>query len=273
MLATLDAEIVGEVIASLSRGGKVVRTFDVGNTQRSIGARLSSAIVRKWGPTGLAPDSITLRLRGSCGQSLGAFGAQGLRIEVEGDANDYVGKGLSGATIVLKPPRAARFAATDNTIVGNTVLYGATSGFLFAAGQAGERFAVRNSGAVSVVEGCGANGCEYMTGGVAVILGTPGDNFAAGMTGGVAFVCGSDEALSERVNLDSVVRQPVARPDELELLRKIIRRHLEETQSLRAEKLLGDWGGQSERFWRIAPLNASDSLPLVAVTRPEEAYA
>ena len=141
-----------------------------------------------------------MRLRGSAGQSLGAFAVQGLRLEVFGDANDYVGKGLSGGTIVVRPLVSSPLVASENAIIGNTCLYGATAGKLFAAGQAGERFAVRNSGAITVVEGCGANGCEYMTGGIAVILGPVGDNFAAGMTGGMAFVYDPDGAVAERIN-------------------------------------------------------------------------
>ena len=162
---TLDAQIEKDAAPFLQRGEKMQLTYNVRNTMRSIGARMSSRIVRKWGMTGLPPGHLTLRLRGSCGQSLGAFAVQGLKIEVFGDANDYVGKGLSGATITLRPTTAAIFTAHDNTIIGNTVLYGATAGKLFAAGQAGERFAVRNSGATAVIEGCGSNGCEYMTGG------------------------------------------------------------------------------------------------------------
>src|SRR5262245_29835518 len=154
------------------------------NTQRAVGTRLSSHITRKFGMHGLKPGHITVRLRGSAGQSLGAFAVQGLKLELFGDANDYVGKGLSGASIVVRPMTASRLESELNTIIGNTVLYGATSGQLFAAGQAGERFAVRNSGAEAVIEGCGSSGCEYMTGGMAVILGPIGDNFAAGMTGG-----------------------------------------------------------------------------------------
>ncbi len=177
---------------------------------RTIGARMSSRIVRKWGMTGLPPGHLTLRLRGSCGQSLGAFAVQGIKLEVFGDANDYVGKGLSGATIAIRPMTAASFVARDNTIIGNTVLYGATAGKLFAAGQAGERFAVRNSGATAVVEGCGSNGCEYMTGGMAVILGPVGDNFGAGMTGGMAFVYDADGLFEHHVNSDSIVWQRIA---------------------------------------------------------------
>src|SRR6201996_6021900 len=159
----LDARVEKDAMAFLEHGEKMQLTYNVRNTMRSIGARISSRIVRKWGMTGLPQGHLTLRLRGSCGQSLGAFSVQGLKIEVFGDSNDYVGKGLSGATITVRPTTAAKYAARDNTIIGNTCLYGATAGKLFAAGQAGERFAVRNSGATAVIEGCGSNGCEYMT--------------------------------------------------------------------------------------------------------------
>jgi len=273
VLPALDAEVAPDVIDRLSRGEKVKMTFAVGNTHRSIGTRLSSAIVRKWGMNGLAPDSVTLRLRGSCGQSLGAFGVQGLRIEVEGDANDYVGKGLCGATIVLRPPQTSRYVASENTIIGNTVLYGATSGFLFAAGQAGERFAVRNSGAVCVVEGCGSNGCEYMTGGAAVILGSTGDNFAAGMTGGLAFVYDSDDALMDCMNFDSVFVTPADEADRV-WLRHIIQRHQLETQSAQAGNLLRRWEEISKKFRKIVPKGLSgavaDMIPSMAMPTPHE---
>ncbi len=206
---TLDAQIEKDAEPFLRDGEKMQLVYNVRNTMRSIGARMSSRIVRKWGMTGLPPAHLTLRLRGSCGQSLGAFAVQGLKIEVFGDANDYVGKGLSGATIVLRPTTATKFVAHDNTIIGNTVLYGATAGKLFAAGQAGERFAVRNSGAVAVIEGCGSNGCEYMTGGVVAILGNIGDNFAAGMTGGMAFVYDADGLFERHLNADTVIHQRI----------------------------------------------------------------
>ncbi|MEC8553323.1 MAG: glutamate synthase large subunit, partial [Pseudomonadota bacterium] len=160
----------------------------------------------------LQPGHLTVRLRGAAGQSLGAFAVRGLKLMVYGDANDYVGKGLSGGTIVVRPPTAVDFATNENTIIGNTVLYGATSGKLFAAGQAGERFAVRNSGAAAVVEGCGSNGCEYMTGGTAVLLGAVGDNFGAGMTGGMAFVYDPDDNFRFRCNTDTVLYQRVLTP-------------------------------------------------------------
>src|SRR6185503_14822200 len=222
---TLDALIEKDAAAFLDHGEKMQLAYGVRNTMRSIGARTSSHIVRRWGMTGLPPARLTLRLSGSCGQSLGAFAVQGLRIDVFGDANDYVGKGLSGATITLRPMVAAKFAAHDNTIIGNTVLYGATAGQLYAAGQAGERFAVRNSGATAVIEGCGSNGCEYMTGGNVAILGTIGDNFAAGMTGGMAFVYDADGKFEEHVNADTVVAQRIAVGHYETLLRNLVMEH------------------------------------------------
>jgi glutamate synthase (NADPH/NADH) large chain len=168
---SLDAQIIKDAAHVFTRGEKMQLTYSVRNTHRAVGTRLSSEIVRVFGQDKLADGYVTLRLRGSAGQSLGAFLVKGVTLEVFGDANDYVGKGLSGGTIIVRPAVSSPLASQDNTIIGNTVLYGATSGRLFAAGQAGERFAVRNSGATVVVEGCGANGCEYMTGGTAVLLG------------------------------------------------------------------------------------------------------
>jgi glutamate synthase (NADPH/NADH) large chain len=203
--------------------------------------------------TGLPPGHLTLRLRGSCGQSLGAFAVQGLRIEVFGEANDYVGKGLSGATIAIRPTTAAKFVARDNTIIGNTVLYGATAGRLFAAGQAGERFAVRNSGATAVIEGCGSNGCEYMTGGTIVILGAIGDNFGAGMTGGMAFVYDADRKFTEHLNSDTVVAQRVDSLHWEGVLRELIDEHRRETQSVFAQQILAHWDVELRNFWQVCP--------------------
>ncbi len=250
---TLDAQIEKDAVALLRDGEKMQLTYNVRNTMRSIGARMSSRIVRKWGMSGLPPGHLTLRLRGSCGQSLGAFAVQGIKIEVFGDANDYVGKGLSGATIAVRPMTSAQFAASANTIIGNTVLYGATAGKLFAAGQAGERFAVRNSGAVAVIEGCGSNGCEYMTGGIAAILGQIGDNFAAGMTGGMAFVYDADGKFAEHVNPDSVVWQRVATAHWQNVLRELIEEHRAETGSALAAQMLAQWDVECPRFWQVVP--------------------
>ena len=250
---TLDARIVVDAARMLEEGEKMQLAYNVRNTDRAIGTRTSSHIVRKYGMTGLAPGHLTLRLRGTAGQSLAAFGVQGLKIELFGDANDYVGKGLSGATIVVRPLASSPLASQDNSIIGNTVLYGATAGKLFAAGQAGERFAVRNSGATTVIEGCGSNGCEYMTGGTAVILGRIGDNFAAGMTGGMAFVYDPDEAFERHVNPDSVIWRRVTSPHWESVLRELVTEHAEETASKYASTMLSNWDLELPRFWQVCP--------------------
>ncbi len=208
----------------------------------------------------LPPGHITVRLRGSAGQSLGAFAVQGLKLEVFGDANDYVGKGLSGGTITVRPLVSSPIVARDNTIIGNTCLYGATAGRLFAAGRAGERFAVRNSGAVTVVEGCGDNGCEYMTGGVAVILGPVGDNFAAGMSGGMAYVWDPRNELELRINTDMVVYQRLEVDHYVEELRRLIEEHHRETHSELAERILLAFDRELPRFWQIVPKEMLDKL-------------
>ncbi len=250
---TLDAQMIKDAEALFEVGEKMQLTYSVRNTHRAIGTRLSSMITRRFGMTGLQQGHVTVRLRGSAGQSLGAFAVQGLKLEVFGDANDYVGKGLSGGTITVRPMVSSPLVAHQNTMIGNTVLYGATAGKLFAAGQAGERFAVRNSGARVVVEGCGSNGCEYMTGGVAVILGKVGDNFAAGMTGGMAFVYDAEEQFPYRVNGESVIWQRVATPHWHGVLRDLVEEHVRETQSRFAEQLLLDWERECQRFWQIVP--------------------
>jgi glutamate synthase (NADPH/NADH) large chain len=250
---TLDAQMIKDAHALFEAGEKMQLAYNVRNTHRAVGTRLSSMITRRFGMTGLQPDHVTVRLRGSAGQSLGAFAVQGLKLEVFGDANDYVGKGLSGGTIVVRPMTSSPLVSNKNTIIGNTVLYGATAGKLFAAGQAGERFAVRNSGAAAVVEGCGSNGCEYMTGGTVVILGPVGANFAAGMTGGMAFVYDAEDALPLRINPDSVVWQRVGTPYWDGVLRSLVGEHVASTQSRFAEKLLIDWEREVGRFWQVVP--------------------
>jgi glutamate synthase (NADPH/NADH) large chain len=234
--------------------------YNIRNTYRAIGTRLSAHITRRFGMAGLKANHLTVRLRGSAGQSLGAFAVQGVKLEVFGDANDYVGKGLSGGTIVVRQLPSSRLASQDNTIIGNTVLYGATAGKLFAAGQAGERFAVRNSGADVVVEGCGSNGCEYMTGGTAVILGRVGDNFGAGMSGGMAFVYDEAGDFPLFVNNGSVVHQRLESQYWEQHLRALIEEHAEETQSRFARRLLNDWMLERGKFWQIAPKEMLDKL-------------
>ena len=250
---TLDEQMQQDARRLFADGEKMQLQYNIRNTHRAVGARLSSMIVRRFGMTGLKPGHVTVRLRGSAGQSLGAFAVQGLKLEVLGDANDYVGKGLSGGTIVVRPLPSSPLATNENTIIGNTVLYGATSGKLFAAGQAGERFAVRNSGADVVVEGCGSNGCEYMTGGTAVLLGRVGENFAAGMTGGMAFVYDEDGSFPLAINPESVIHQRLAASFWEGRLRALIEEHVAETQSRFAAQLLNDWRLERDRFWQVIP--------------------
>ncbi|MFS2011583.1 glutamate synthase large subunit [Azospirillum sp. CT11-132] len=264
---TLDARIVADARPLFEEGEKMQLAYNARNTQRAIGTRLSSMVTRKFGMFGLQPGHITVRLRGTAGQSLGAFAVQGIKLEVMGDANDYVGKGLSGGTIVVRPATSSPLESNKNTIIGNTVLYGATAGKLFAAGQAGERFAVRNSGATVVVEGCGSNGCEYMTGGTAVILGKVGDNFAAGMTGGMAYLYDPEDSLPLHINEESVIFQRIEVSHYEAQLRALIEEHVAETQSRFAAEILNDWQRELGHFWQVVPKEMLHRLA-VPVTLP-----
>ncbi len=259
---TLDAQMIADAKALFDRGEKMQLQYGIRNTHRAIGTKLSSRIVRQFGMTGLAPGHITARLRGSAGQSLGAFAVQGLRIEVMGDANDYVGKGLSGATIIIRPSPSSELLSQNNTILGNTCLYGATSGKLFAAGQAGERFAVRNSGALAVIEGCGSNACEYMTGGEVVILGDVGDNFGAGFTGGMAYVYDPHERFGLRVNADTLTWRRVPTGHWDARLHNLVEEHATETRSRYAAMLLHDWDQERAHFWVVVPKEYEKYLPV-----------
>ena len=250
---TLDALMVKDASTALEHGAKMQLSYNVENTQRAIGARLSSHIVRRFGMKGLPEGHISVRLRGSAGQSVGAFATQGLRLEVIGDANDYVGKGLSGGMIVVRPSAAANFVAHENTIIGNTVLYGATSGKLFAAGQAGERLCVRNSGATAVVEGAGTNACEYMTGGQVVILGEVGNNFGAGMTGGMAFIYDAGDSFMDRVNPASLEVRRIASVYWGGLLRSLVEEHVRQTESSLGSRVLNEWETELPKFWQVVP--------------------
>ena len=259
---TLDAEIIRDGARFFEEGEKMQLSYAVRNTHRTIGTRASSLIVKNFGmKNALQPDHLTVKLTGSAGQSLGAFAAPGIKLEVSGDANDYVGKGLSGGLIVVRPPMVSPLEASENTIIGNTVLYGATDGYLFAAGRAGERFAVRNSGATVVIEGCGSNGCEYMTGGRAVILGRIGANFGAGMTGGMAYVYDPDGTAEELMNLETLVTCAVTHPHWEAELKGLIERHAAETGSQKARGILQHWGAERANFIQICP---KEMLPHIA---------
>jgi glutamate synthase (NADPH/NADH) large chain len=262
VLDTLDAKIVRDAARFLEDGEKMQLSYAVQNTHRTVGTRTSSHIVRKFGMrNSLQPDHLTVKLTGSAGQSLGAFAAPGLKLEVSGDANDYVGKGLSGGTIVVRPPMSSAIVAAENTIIGNTVLYGATAGYLFAAGRAGERFAVRNSGASVVIEGCGSNGCEYMTGGVAVILGSIGANFGAGMTGGMAYLYDPEGKASAMMNRETLVTCPVTVDHWHDQLETLLERHLEETGSQKAADILQHWDIEQKHFMQVCPKEMLVHLP------------
>jgi len=259
---TLDAQIVKDAARFLNDGEKMQLEYAVQNTLRTIGTRTSSHIVQNFGMrNSLQPDHLTVKLKGSAGQSLGAFAAPGLKLEVSGDANDYVAKGLSGGTVVVRPPMASPLVASENTIIGNTVLYGATDGYLFAAGRAGERFAVRNSGAKVVIEGCGSNGCEYMTGGVAVILGSIGANFGAGMTGGMAYLYDPDGQADALLNMETLVTCPVTVDHWETQLRGLIERHLAETGSRKAADILQHWETELRNFVQVCPTEMLIHIP------------
>jgi glutamate synthase (NADPH/NADH) large chain/glutamate synthase (ferredoxin) len=259
---TLDAEIVKDGARFFEEGEKMQLSYAVRNTHRTIGARASSHIVKRFGMrNSLQEDHLTVKLSGSCGQSLGAFAVRGLKLEVSGDANDYVGKGLSGGLIVVRPHMSSPLEASENTIIGNTVLYGATAGHLFACGRAGERFAVRNSGASVVIEGCGTNGCEYMTGGVAVILGSIGANFGAGMTGGMAYLYDPEGVAEEFMNLESLVTCAVTNPYWDAQLRGLIERHVLETGSVKGRAILDDWANERANFLQACPKEMLVHIP------------
>lgn len=259
---TLDVQIIQDAGQLFSRGEKTQLTYAVQNTHRAVGTRTSSKIYTTFGAEGLNAGQLTVRLRGSAGQSLGAFGMTGLRIMVDGDANDYVGKGLSGAEIWLAPQGSSPINQHLSQIIGNTCLYGATSGKLFAAGRAGERFGVRNSGAQTVVEGCGTNGCEYMTGGTVVILGAVGDNFGAGMTGGMAFVYDENEMFEKAVNPDSVIWQRFESAEWEQICHNLVREHFEATGSDFSGKILSDWENEREKFWQVVPKEMLERLDI-----------
>jgi glutamate synthase (ferredoxin) len=249
----LNQQLLHEASPAVENGKPLRLNLPINSTDRTIGATLAGAIASRYGDQGLPDETISITFHGSAGQSFGAFNVSGLHLTLIGEANDYVGKGMAGGQLVVRPSLKSRIIAADNTIIGNTVLYGATGGSLFAAGQAGERFAVRNSGATSVVEGVGDHGCEYMTGGVVVILGNTGYNFGAGMSGGVAFVLDEAGTLPQRINTDMVQIVRVTNQHDIGLLRMLIMRHTRLTGSERGQAIIDRWTTQLGRFWKVAP--------------------
>jgi glutamate synthase (NADPH/NADH) large chain len=238
---------------ALERAERVTANLDITNADRAVGATLSGEIARRYGDVGLPEDTISIKFNGSAGQSFGAFAARGLSLELEGESNDYLGKGLSGGRLIVRHPRAAQFIPDQTVLVGNTVLYGATSGEAYIAGVAGERFAVRNSGAIAIVEGVGDHGCEYMTGGTVVVLGRIGRNFAAGMSGGLAFVLDEFGEVERQCNTGLVDLMRVADFGERDVLRRLVEQHARLTGSARAKRELGQWDRAMRNFYVVVP--------------------
>jgi glutamate synthase (ferredoxin) len=251
---SLDATQLLEICKpAIERGQKVEGSLKIRNVNRVVGTITGSEITRKWGSTGLPDDTIRIRFNGSAGQSFGAFMPRGMSFSLEGDANDYVGKGLSGGRIAVFPPKDASFAPEHNMIIGNVALYGATGGELFVRGMAGERFAVRNSGVDAVVEAVGDHGCEYMTGGRVVVLGPTGRNFGAGMSGGIAYVLDQDNVFLRKVNAQMVEVGRVEDPEEADALKQLIQRHIAATGSEHAQRIIDAWPTALSKFMRVIP--------------------
>lgn len=262
----LDVDLIRLARTSLEDGSPTTIAMPIRNVNRTVGTMLGHQVTTRFGGGGLPADTITINLDGSAGNSLGAFVPSGITLRLTGDANDYVGKGLSGGRMILRPPEDSPFEAEDQVIAGNVILYGATSGEVFIRGRVGERFCVRNSGALAVVEGIGDHGCEYMTGGWAVILGGIGRNFAAGMSGGVAFVHDPDGISRQRVNTEMVLVEEPNRDDRA-WLDEQINRHMAETGSTVAERILADWSLQSGNFFKVMPIDYKRVLEAAAAAR------
>jgi len=251
---TLDRQkLLALAAPALERGEAVRADLPIRNVHRVVGTQVGSELTRRFGPEGLPEDTIHFHFKGSAGQSFGAFIPRGMTLELEGDSNDYIGKGLSGGKIIVYPPQGSQFASEENIIIGNVAFYGATSGEAYVRGMAGERFCVRNSGMTAVVEGVGDHGCEYMTGGKVVVLGATGRNFAAGMSGGVAYVFNWDDDFARRCNKEMVELESVAEADEVDEVRALIQKHAELTGSLFAYRILADWGDVSARLVKVLP--------------------
>ena len=251
----IDRRMIEDAKEALENQTPVELSYDVVNTDRTIGAMLSNEISKRYKADGLPTNTINVKFNGSAGQSFGCFSAKGLRFELEGDANDYFGKGLSGADLIVYPAKNAPFSPRDNILIGNVAFFGATGGKSFIRGIAGERFCVRNSGATAVVEGIGDHGCEYMTGGEAIILGPTGRNFAAGMSGGVAYVLDNNKDFASKCNMEMVELETIEDAEEIAALKALIEEHKQCTGSDVAEELLADWDNAITRFVKVMPVD------------------
>jgi glutamate synthase domain-containing protein 3 len=256
---SIDVDLLQRCRAALEERTPVHLDLPIANRNRAVGGLLSGEIARRYGPDGLPEGTVNVRYTGSAGQSFGAWLAPGVSLELIGDANDYIGKGLSGGTLVVRPPEGITYPPEENVIIGNVALYGATSGRAFFRGAAGERFGVRNSGAVAVVEGVGDHGCEYMTGGRIVVLGPTGINFAAGMSGGIAYVLDDDGGFRARCNTEMVGFAEIAEAEANELC-AILEEHRDVTGSRVAERLVQHWESTLARFVKILPHDYEKAL-------------
>ena len=259
----LDNVLISRAEKAIETGEKIRFASTITNVNRTVGTMLGNAVTRRWAGAGLPDDTISIDFTGSAGQSFGAFIPKGITLRLSGDANDYVGKGLSGGRIVIRPDQAATFVAQDNVIAGNVIGYGATSGEIYLRGIVGERFCVRNSGATAVVEGLGDHGCEYMTGGRVVVLGSTGRNFAAGMSGGVAYVYDPDSVFAAKVNYEMVELETLDDTD-LGELERILSTHVAETHSAVGVGILGDWKIESAKFVKVMPRDYKRVLAVMA---------
>ena len=283
-----DRSLIAQAQPALEHGQSVVIHSPIRSVDRSVGAMLSGAVAKRYGGAGLPENTIEVNLTGTAGQAFGAFLAAGITLNLVGEANDYVGKGLSGGRIIVRPPEHSAIVPEESIIVGNTVMYGATEGECYFRGIAGERFAVRNSGAIAVVEGTGDHGCEYMTGGIVVVIGQTGRNFAAGMSGGVAYVLDEDKSFAKRCNLSMVDIEPVEEEEDLlerlhhhggdlefkgridvqgdmsrhdeERLHQLIVKHLHHTGSSRAQMILDNWADYRRKFVKVMPVEYRRAL-------------
>ena len=251
--AALDNEIIAQCRAAIDVQAPVSQSFPIRNVNRTVGTMLGYEVTKRHGSAGLPDDTIRLQFTGSAGQSFGAFVPRGITMTLEGDSNDYVGKGLSGGKLIVYPPKRAAFVAEDNIVIGNVALYGATSGEAYFRGLAGERFAVRNSGALTVVEGVGDHGCEYMTGGRVVVIGSTGRNFAAGMSGGVAYVLDTAGRFSRNCNVAMVDLERLDEIEDIELIQRLVRQHVAYTGSQLGERVLEDWEQSVRKFVKVMP--------------------
>jgi glutamate synthase domain-containing protein 2/glutamate synthase domain-containing protein 1/glutamate synthase domain-containing protein 3 len=270
----LDDSILQDAREAVNDQLRLALSYRIKNTNRAVGTKLSGEIAYLWGEQGLPDGTIELNLRGSAGQSLGAFLSPGVKLTLVGEANDYVGKGMGGGEIIVRPPATRTYVAHENSIVGNTCLYGGTGGQFFAAGRAGERFAVRNSGVTAVIEGVGDHGCEYMTGGRVLVLGRTGKNFGAGMTGGIAYVLDLDNSFPIALNPELVTRERLEHEEDIIAVKELVYKHLERTESDRAKEILSDWNRYESKFWKIRPIGLPPApKPALAIAPAVETAA